>query len=232
MPRTKSRRNQKVEKTTFKVTEDTLADYSLLLVDDGLDDGILRAMWEDFLYGVKRLELVTDAFAAFEKTRYWTPDLAIVDVNLPGMSGFGLIEKWKEQSRSIKVMIMTGYALELDNALYAGQLGACDYIQKPYRFDDELTMRIKKAIVFGSPITPVPLIYNDNFYIEKLREKLNEVKDLLSEDEVRKAKIVENELTKPQPDHGLIKSIMKAGGKLTTDVLTKLSEDLVLKMFS
>jgi DNA-binding response OmpR family regulator len=111
----------------FKATEDTLADYSLLLVDDR--PSVFEPLMEGFLFKAKRVEIATDAFEAFTITMNWTPDLAIVDVNLPVMSGFELLDEWKQCSRSIRVMMMSGSHISVGDGLRAGQLGACDYVE-------------------------------------------------------------------------------------------------------
>jgi hypothetical protein len=94
-----------------------------------------------------------------------------------------------------------------------------------------LVMRIKKAIVFGHPITPLPLIYNEERHVDRFRKTLDEIKKTLLATEIDRLIIVEDELAKARPDHGLIQSMLKAGGKLTSEVIAKISEDMILKAF-
>jgi DNA-binding response OmpR family regulator len=59
-----------------------------------------------------------------------TPDLAILDINLPGGSGFDICEAIRRQSR-IPVMMLTARGEEED-LVRALELGADDYLTKPF----------------------------------------------------------------------------------------------------
>jgi len=61
------------------------------------------------------------------------PDVFLLDKNLPGMSGIEFLRMIKDRSPDSEVIIATGYA-SLGSSIEAMQLGAYDYIKKP--FDD------------------------------------------------------------------------------------------------
>jgi len=69
---------------------------------------------------------------AWEDTRLWEADLLFLDVRMPGMSGFELLDKLKEAEpdRDIQVVIVSGYA-EFEYAQTAIRLGVKDYLLKP-----------------------------------------------------------------------------------------------------
>jgi DNA-binding NtrC family response regulator len=64
----------------------------------------------------------------FERVR---PDVVLLDVMLPQMSGLAVLRALKRQSAELPVIMMTAYA-EVQTAVQAIKLGASDYLQKPF----------------------------------------------------------------------------------------------------
>ncbi|WP_303722160.1 sigma-54 dependent transcriptional regulator [Malonomonas rubra] len=73
-----------------------------------------------------------------------TPDLMLLDVQLPGMNGMEVLEKVKEAEEDVIVIMVTALGV-LETAVKAMRLGAYDYINKPFNLD-ELAIVIKKAL--------------------------------------------------------------------------------------
>lgn len=72
------------------------------------------------------------------------PEVVLLDINMPGMSGLEVLEKLKEHGEeSIAIMITAHSGLEI--AVNAMRMGAYDYIRKPFNFD-EIAIVIKKAL--------------------------------------------------------------------------------------
>src|SRR5271157_2503065 len=114
---------------------------SILIADD--DDDFRRAARLVFeLEGFKVLEASNgfEAIAFFKKS---TPDLAIVDMKMPGINGFDTIEELKLINSSVPIIILTAFGT-IPDAVKAVHGGALDFIQKtaPY---DELVSLIRKA---------------------------------------------------------------------------------------
>jgi len=72
------------------------------------------------------------------------PDLVLLDIQLPGMSGIDVLEKIKEHDEGIIVIMVTAHG-GLETAVNAMRLGAFDYISKPFNLD-ELSLVVKKAL--------------------------------------------------------------------------------------
>lgn len=70
-------------------------------------------------------------------------DVALVDLQLPGMNGLELLRKLKDSSPSPAVLILTGQGT-VDTAIAAMKLGALDYLAKPCKLA-ELEVVIRKA---------------------------------------------------------------------------------------
>lgn len=75
--------------------------------------------------------------------RRWRPDLILLDVVLPGMSGFELLETLRLESQ-VPVILISGRRRPADLAL-GEKLGANDYLAKPFSLD-ELRSRVKRAL--------------------------------------------------------------------------------------
>ncbi|NCO51123.1 MAG: sigma-54-dependent Fis family transcriptional regulator [Deltaproteobacteria bacterium] len=73
-----------------------------------------------------------------------TPDLMLLDIQLPGMNGLEVLEKIKELEDDVVVIMVTALGV-LETAVKAMRLGAHDYINKPFNLD-ELAIVIKKAL--------------------------------------------------------------------------------------
>ncbi|HXV20783.1 MAG TPA: sigma-54 dependent transcriptional regulator [Desulfuromonadales bacterium] len=72
------------------------------------------------------------------------PDLMLLDIQLPGISGMEVLEKVKEMEEEIIVIMVTALGV-LETAVKAMRIGAYDYINKPFNLD-ELAIVIRKAL--------------------------------------------------------------------------------------
>ncbi|MCX7819152.1 MAG: response regulator [Kiritimatiellae bacterium] len=77
--------------------------------------------------------------AAIEAMRQRRPDLIISDIRMPGMNGIEGLRKFRELDPDVAVIMLTGYA-DLATARAAMQLGATDYVSKPFDVDEMLHM--------------------------------------------------------------------------------------------
>ncbi|WP_116133118.1 response regulator transcription factor [Tropicimonas sp. IMCC34043] len=68
-------------------------------------------------------------------------DIAIIDVNLPGLSGFEMVRALRKRGSTIPVIMLTARA-ELDDRVEGLDSGADDYLVKPFEMA-ELTARIR-----------------------------------------------------------------------------------------
>ncbi len=101
----------------------------ILVVDD--DPGDVRLITEVLSHAGYEAEII-DAQTGEEgitKAKELSPDLIFVDTLLPGMDGFEVCQKIKDENISSKVIVMTG-ATEAINAAKAQEVGADGYIAK------------------------------------------------------------------------------------------------------
>lgn len=85
-----------------------------------------------------------NAKAAIELMETERPDLVLLDLGLPGMSGHELLRKWRDDGLDVPVVILSSRTDEagIVNAL---ELGADDYVTKPFGMN-ELVARIRVAL--------------------------------------------------------------------------------------
>ena len=109
----------------------------LLVVDD---DDRLRSLLKRFLSaGGYRVTAAQDAATARKFLRSVDFDLAILDVMMPGEDGFSLLAGIREMS-ALPVVMLTARD-EIESRIEGFQLGADDYIAKPFE-PEELSLRI------------------------------------------------------------------------------------------
>lgn len=124
----------------------------ILIVDDTASNAKLaRTVLESA--GYRCLE-ANDGQSGIDLAQRERPDLVLMDVRLPGMSGIDATRKLKTgaATRSIPVIALTAHALkdERDAILAAG----CDgYLAKPYRVDD-LLQAVKRALAARPDSSP------------------------------------------------------------------------------
>lgn len=114
----------------------------LLVVDD---EHLIRWSLEQNLKK-QGYEVVTAGSGedALQLVREEQPDLVLLDMQLPGISGMDVLGKIKEHDDDIIVIMVTANN-GLGNAVNSMRLGAFDYISKPFNLD-ELSIVVRKAL--------------------------------------------------------------------------------------
>jgi len=105
--------------------------YRVLLIDD--DERLLAlarlALTKDGLE-VESATTAADGLAALQAS---PPDLIVLDVVLPDLSGWEALRRIREVSSDVPVMMLTGRDSDVDKARGL-DLGADDYLTKPFSF--------------------------------------------------------------------------------------------------
>jgi two-component system response regulator RegA len=92
-----------------------------------------------------------DGDLALSLAREDSPDLAIVDLRMPGLSGLDLVRELRALDDTICILILTGYG-SIGTAVTATKLGASHFLTKPADADQILT--VYRNLTDGSESDP------------------------------------------------------------------------------
>ena len=114
----------------------------ILVIDD---DGSIRETLDLYLteegYDVYTAPTGTEGLNTFTQK---SPDVVILDIRLPDVNGFTILEELREEDENVKVIMITAHH-DMESTIRAMKDGAFDYIHKPVDVN-ELDIAIKKAI--------------------------------------------------------------------------------------
>ena len=117
-------------------------DLSIMIVDDEKPMlEWLSILLEEHGYRVSCHSNGEDALKASAASM---PDILVVDVKMPGMSGFEVLTEMQKRHPSLIGIMMTAFS-SVDSAVKAMRRGAADYLVKPFEVD-QLLLSIEKAI--------------------------------------------------------------------------------------
>lgn len=117
-----------------------LPQANILIVDD-LDDN-LEILGSLLTFDGYEVQTARDGEEALKRVRDSRPDLILMDVLMPGMSGFELCERLKsrESTKDIPVIFVSSMS-DIDSKINGFKVGGVDYINKPYQHA-EIVVRV------------------------------------------------------------------------------------------
>jgi DNA-binding NtrC family response regulator len=101
----------------------------ILVVDD--DPAIRKIVRDRMLKGGFEVDVAPDGEAALAKVDAFEPDLLILDLRMPKLDGFGVLEQLADRPRRPAVIVITAHG-SIDSAVRAIKMGAADFIAKPF----------------------------------------------------------------------------------------------------
>ena len=101
---------------------------SLLIVDD--DERIRRSLFDALNGPAVSVTTAPSAEAALQVIAEIDPDVALVDVRMPGMDGLELLRLLRDRSPDVAVVVMSAYE-DLPTVATAMRDGAVDFLVKP-----------------------------------------------------------------------------------------------------
>ena len=118
----------------------------VLVVED--DPVLTRVLCDNLTFEGFDVQATADGAQAQSMARDFGPDLVLLDVNLPGRSGFELCEAWRQRSQ-VPIILLTAMGQKGDK-IRGLQLGADDYVTKPFS-PRELNARVKAVLRRRAP---------------------------------------------------------------------------------
>jgi two-component system KDP operon response regulator KdpE len=133
----------------------------VLAVDD--DPPLLRAL--SITLGARGyvVDLATTGEAALELAARHAPDVVILDLGLPGISGLQVIQGLRGWS-TVPIVILSAREDQADKVA-ALDAGADDYVTKPFGMD-ELLARLRAALRRATPTLEAPMVQTAHFHID------------------------------------------------------------------
>jgi signal transduction histidine kinase len=105
----------------------------VLIIDD--EDVVLDACAQILGDREYRVATATSGSAGLDRVQEFHPDLVFVDLKMPGLSGFEVLERIRAIDPGVVSVVITGYGT-LSSAVEAMQKGAYDFLPKPFTPDE------------------------------------------------------------------------------------------------
>jgi DNA-binding response OmpR family regulator len=125
----------------------------ILVVED--DPAILRGVADNLKFEGYEVRTATDGETAYRMCGSEPPNLIVLDLMLPRMSGLELCRKLRSEGVQIPILMLTAKSEESDRVLGL-DLGADDYVTKPFSLR-ELLARIRALLRRAQPGEPLPV---------------------------------------------------------------------------
>jgi two-component system alkaline phosphatase synthesis response regulator PhoP len=114
----------------------------ILIVED--EPNMVAGLRDNFEFEGYHVITAPDGIAGLERALNEAPDLVILDVMMPRMSGLDVCKQLKSKRPSIPVIMLTARGQEIDKVVGL-ELGADDYVTKPFSIR-ELLARVKAVL--------------------------------------------------------------------------------------
>ena len=124
--------------------------YKVLLVEDERTlSGIVRDALETMDFSV---EMAYDGSEGLHRYFEVRPDILVVDVMMPKMSGFDMVKAIRQSDKETPILFLTAKTT-VDDVVTGFNLGADDYLKKPFAIP-ELVVRMKTLLGRSGKKTP------------------------------------------------------------------------------
>ena len=178
---------------------------TILVVED--EESFVEAL----VVGLKRegfrVEVARDGVEALEQFEATSPDLVLLDVMLPRLSGVDVCREIRSRGSRVPIIMVTAKASEIDTVVGL-EVGADDYVAKPYRLR-ELVARMR-AVMRRTPSESATTTSGDAI----------EVGDVALDPLRHEVRVRGDEVTLPLKEFELLEILLdNAGRVLTRDTL-------------
>ena len=135
----------------------------ILLVED--EKKIAEALKKGLTENQYQVEVANDGLVGKKLFLTYPFDLAILDINLPGMSGYELCKEMRNRNQQIPIMMLTALN-SIDDKIEGFDCGADDYVVKPFDFKEllvrirALLKRLRQNVPVGNILKVADLVMN------------------------------------------------------------------------
>ena len=118
------------------------AKTKILIIDD--EEIVIDSCTQILAKGNYHIETARNGILGLEKLKVFLPDLVFVDLKMPGISGFDVLDSIQEFDPTIVKVVITGFAT-VNSAIEAMKKGAYDFLPKPFT-PDELRVITRRGL--------------------------------------------------------------------------------------
>src|SRR5438093_12214524 len=141
------------------ITEtNTVKKTRILIVED--EPAMVAGLRDNFEYEGYEVISAVDGVEGLDRALSEKPDLVVLDVMMPRMSGLDVCKQLKLKQPSVPIIMLTARGQEIDKVVGL-ELGADDYVTKPFSIR-ELMARVKAVLRRVSPQARAPEGYRFN----------------------------------------------------------------------
>ncbi len=123
-----------------------MADRILLIEDDA---SILRGLELNLGLEGYQVRATMDGTSGLAAAAEWKPDLVLLDIMLPGISGYEVCRELRRRGSKVPILVLSAKGTEMDR-VQGLDLGADDYVTKPFGLQ-ELLARVKALLRRSRP---------------------------------------------------------------------------------
>ncbi len=149
--------------------------YELMIVEDERVEREALTLMLKLHYPDVKITAAVDnggeAFSAFQKR---PPDIVLMDINLPGLSGLEVIRSMRRVSDKAEYVILSAHNT-FEYAQAALKLGVCEYLLKPYKLSALMG-------VMDSCLTSIQKKRTMDQFSEQMRRKIDSIRPVLESD--------------------------------------------------
>lgn len=131
---------------------------SILVVDD--DQPLRTALKEAVTRMGYEVQVSENPIEALKKMETIRPSMIITDMKMPKMDGLTFIREVRKKSGDMPILVITGFAT-VENAVGSMKEGVCDYLMKPFSFQD-LTKTVSTILSRSSDRSHDVITKNEN----------------------------------------------------------------------
>jgi signal transduction histidine kinase len=128
------------------MNENTLKQANILIVDDEVGNSCLMSNFLNRL-GYGSVQVINDSTLVFEKIASFQPDLILLDLMMPNLNGFQVLEQLRQMpahDKSVPVLVLTAQPSK-ENKRKALAAGAADLLGRPFDHS-EAVMRLRNLL--------------------------------------------------------------------------------------
>ncbi len=127
----------------------------ILIVED--EPAMVAGLRDNFEFEGYEVISADNGVAGLERALADAPDLVVLDVMMPQMSGLDVCKQLKAKRPSVPIIMLTARGQEIDKVVGL-ELGADDYVTKPFSIR-ELMARVKAVLRRASPQASAPEVH-------------------------------------------------------------------------